>query len=117
MLMLNYVMETIFRVNAALDRGATATLAETYEQIEAGSLYEWLSHNFGCDFSIILSPTMADQKRALIAAFRGWAKARKGDESAKYGVTRNGLCLIVGFACDIASVDDLDASYYKNFKR
>lgn len=56
-------------------------------------MFEWLSSEHGCDFSIILSERMKHEKQTVTNALREHAAGRKGDERGKLGVANNGLCL------------------------
>jgi hypothetical protein len=116
-MLLNYLNDTIFRVNMLLDDGRRTSLAETHRHLEAGDAFEWLSSDLGADFSIMLSDAMKDEREAVTRALREHAISRKGEEGRKLGVTNNGLCLIIGLALDVISTEDISVEYYKNLAR
>lgn len=115
-MLLNYLNDTIFRVNMALDDSRKATLEEIHKHLVAGDVFEWLSSEHGCDFSIILSERMKNEQ-AVTNALRDHAAGRKGYERGKLGVANNGLCLIIGLALDVISTEKISTEYYKNFTR
>jgi hypothetical protein len=86
-MLLNYLNDTIFRVNMALDDGRTTTLELAHKHIADGDIFAWLSSDFGCDFSIILSESMKNEKAAILMALREHASGRKDDERSKLGVS------------------------------
>jgi len=115
--LLNYLNDSIFRINMALDSGQSTTFDAVRKHIADGDIFEWLSSDFGCDFSIILSKTMRDEKAAITKALQGHAKGLKGRERRKLGVSNNGLCLLIGLVLDIISVEKIDVNEYENFLR
>lgn len=116
-MLLNYLNDTIFRVNMAIDEGRKTSLEDAHRHLAAGDVFEWLSAEHGCDFSIILSDSMKNEKQAITQALRQSANARKGDERGKLGVSNNGLCLIIGLVLDVISSEKISTEYYKNFSR
>ena len=115
-MLLNYLNDTIFRINMVLDKGDSATFGKTYSHIDAGDLFEWLSKSFGSDFSILLSPSMQAEKRAIIDSLKSHAEGIKGSEVRKFGVSYNGLCLVIGLLFDVISSEDISIEHYDNLK-
>jgi hypothetical protein len=81
------------RANMLLDRGERLDLNETKQHISNGSLLTWLDEGFPSMNADLSSISAADQAE-VYERFKDMAV--RGTEQ-KYGVSRNGLALVVAY--------------------
>jgi len=86
-----------FDLNANLDTGkfANVTKDEILEQIEAGTIFDWLGEKLEY---VDLSVATEEDKLALVDEWRNFANAI--DPKRKFGVENNGLCLLLAYVIE-----------------
>lgn len=84
-----------FDLNHALDSGkhASVSIDEVKAQITAGKIFDFLEERLGSD--VDLSWLYGDDRAELLREWRGFVDAV--DEERKFGVSQNGLCLLVAY--------------------
>lgn len=89
----------IFELNAMMDRGHILDLAETESRIEDGSLIRFLAERFKgeIDLSLIQGPEGAP----IVQGLQALLGAHAGRERRKWGVERNGLCLLIAWVTEL----------------
>lgn len=86
-----------FDLNANLDTGkfANVTKDEIFEQLEAGTIFDWLEEKLKY---VDLSTATAQDKDELLDEWRNFANAI--DAKRKFGVENNGLCLLLAYVIE-----------------
>jgi hypothetical protein len=85
-----------FEINALLDLGLSASVEDVLNRLDDGTIIDWLATTFEGKVDLSLygaaeRETMAEELVQMTAA-----NARK-----KFGVERNGLCLLVAYCLQI----------------
>jgi hypothetical protein len=100
-----------FNLNALLDQGVSMPIDEVRELIDDGSLLDRLEKRFGGEphyFDISLLDA-DEERRAVLRVFS--ALADNVDEKRKFGLTRNGLALLLAYCIEVMQSPDAYADY------
>lgn len=95
----------VLGINAAIDEHPSgATIEEAREHIRAGDILDWLKNDFGVDVSLIASrPTSAKE---YVQGLQSLLGGYEGSERRKWGVSKNGLCLVLAWTNEMIQQRD-----------
>jgi hypothetical protein len=105
MLMRNSTVLTTFvqEVTTLIDAGLVHCIEEIENHIEQKDVIDWLESEYpfngpnGVDFSLF-----KQQERDLVHnGLKNWLAGYEGDENRKWGIKRNGLCLLVSWTIEL----------------
>jgi len=90
----------ILGLNHLVDQGNSLTFDEVHDHIERGDVIEWLDKRFAgnIDLSIYRGRPEAQEIAKGLQAIHG---AYAGAENRKWGVQRNGLCLLIAWVNEL----------------
>ena len=90
----------VLQLNAEVDAGRTATLAEVHQHISAGDLFEWLKQRFPqMDLSVNTAP--GRDGAGIVSELQALQGGYRGSERGKWGVENNGLCLLIAWVNEL----------------
>lgn len=92
----------IQELSVLLDKGATRSIDEVNKHIEAKDVIDWLEYEFstndtGVDFSMFQRRHRDYLHKNLLEMW----EVRAGDERRKWGLTENGLCVLISWTTEI----------------
>lgn len=93
-----------FHFNSLVDQGSKLDLQQTHDKIRRKELFPWLKEKFDNSLDISLfSQTDLDKVESF---FESMSSAV--NEKRKFGVTENGLCLLVAYCFEAAQRSEKD---------
>ncbi|MBU5445700.1 hypothetical protein [Paenibacillus sp. MSJ-34] len=100
------ITQFIQEISVILDNGNSRSIEETCRHIEDKKVINWLEGEFptqetGADFSMFQDKHRKYIHNSLEIIWGAYA----GDERRKWGITNNGLCLLISWATEIIRQD------------
>ena len=98
----NQLTLLILELNAAIDRGQSASLDEVHEHIRARDVFVWLKKSFtDMDLSPYLEGSYLAGSKEISEGWLRILDAYAGNERRKWGVQNNGLCLLLAWTNEL----------------
>jgi hypothetical protein len=105
---INAITTFVLEINSIIDKGKNVSIDEVNSHIENMGIVEWIENKFpfyenGVDFSLF-----GDKEKEFVTKeYESIWLAYNGQEQRKWGITNNGLCLLVAWGIEIMrSVED-----------
>jgi hypothetical protein len=100
----------ILQINALIDQGQHPSIEEVKRRIKDGSVFTWLRDEFDADMSF--EPEALSSILNQLDGIRG---GYSGDEKRKWGIEKNGLCLLLAWVNELIQQDAVHQNRYVEF--
>jgi len=90
----------ISSLNHLVDHGFDATIVEVHDHVEGCNLFAWLRRRFAGHIDLSIYDRATEQE--ITAGLQDILGGYGGQERRKFGVERNGLCLLIAWVAELA---------------
>lgn len=87
------------QLNMMIDRGHSEPIETVEDRIEHGTVFGFLREHYRGEIDLSLFD--AEHERPVVEAWQALESAYAGREARKWGVERNGLCLLLAWTVEL----------------